>query len=127
MRASLGQHRSSHARAASHACREESPDRVLIELGKDRTTHPLEALESADVHRGVLVQPLLQLLERCVTDPDSASEAPPRSAIDVPTNIGITMSPRRRPGWIRSRLRLPARHLDASRGASQRSSPCASS
>ena len=52
-----------------------SPDQVLIELGKDRTTHPLEALESADAHRGVLVQPLLQVLERCVTDPDSASEA----------------------------------------------------
>jgi hypothetical protein len=52
-----------------------SPDQVLIELGKDRTTHPLEALESADAHRGVLVQPLLQALERCVTDPDSASEA----------------------------------------------------
>ena len=52
-----------------------SPDQVLIELGKDRTTHPLEALESADAHRGVLAQPLLQVLERCVTDPDSASEA----------------------------------------------------
>ena len=52
-----------------------SPDQVLIELGKDRTTHPLEALESADAHRGVLVQPLLQVLERCVTDPDLASEA----------------------------------------------------
>jgi Protein of unknown function (DUF1186)/SEC-C motif len=51
-----------------------SPDQVLIELGKDRITHPLEALESADAHRGVLLQPLLQLLERCVTDPDSASE-----------------------------------------------------
>jgi Protein of unknown function (DUF1186)/SEC-C motif len=52
-----------------------SPDHVLIELGKDRTTHPLEALESADAHRGVLVEPLLQVLERCVADPDSASEA----------------------------------------------------
>jgi hypothetical protein len=52
-----------------------SPDQVLIELGRDRTTHPLDALESADAHRGVLVQPLLQLLDRCVTDPDSASEA----------------------------------------------------
>jgi len=51
------------------------PDQVLIELGKDRSTHPLEALESADAHRGVLVQPLLQVLERCVTDPDSASDA----------------------------------------------------
>lgn len=51
-----------------------SLDQVLIELGKDRTTHPLEALESADANRGVLVQPLLRLLERCVTDPDFASE-----------------------------------------------------
>jgi hypothetical protein len=52
-----------------------SSDQVLIKLGQDRTTHPLEALESADAHRGVLVQPLLQILERCVTEPDSASEA----------------------------------------------------
>ena len=52
-----------------------SPDQVLIELRKDRTTHPLEALESADAHRDVLAPPLLQLLERCVTDPDSVSEA----------------------------------------------------
>ena len=51
-----------------------SPDQVLIELAKDRSTHPLEELESADAHRGVLVQPLLQVLERCVTDPDLASE-----------------------------------------------------
>jgi hypothetical protein len=51
-----------------------SPDRVLIELGKDRHTHPLEALESADAHRDVLVEPLLQVLERCVADPDLASE-----------------------------------------------------
>jgi hypothetical protein len=51
-----------------------SPQQVLIELGKDRNTHPLEALESADAHRAVLVQPLLQVLERCVTDPDTASE-----------------------------------------------------
>ena len=51
-----------------------SPDEVLIELAKDRTTHPLEALESADAHRELLVQPLLELLERCVRDPESASE-----------------------------------------------------
>ena len=51
------------------------PDQVLIELGQDRTSHPLDALESADAHRTVLVQPLLELLERCVADPDSASEA----------------------------------------------------
>ena len=47
----------------------------MIELGKDRHTHPLEALESADAHRGVLIQPLLQVLERCIADPDLASEA----------------------------------------------------
>jgi hypothetical protein len=51
-----------------------SPDEVLIELAKDRTTHPLEALGSADVHRGVLVQPLLGVLDRCVTRPDTASD-----------------------------------------------------
>jgi hypothetical protein len=31
------------------------PDEVLIELAKDRTTHPLEALGSAETHCGVLV------------------------------------------------------------------------
>jgi hypothetical protein len=36
-----------------------SPEQVLVELSKDRSTHPLEALESADAHRGVLVQPIL--------------------------------------------------------------------
>jgi hypothetical protein len=51
-----------------------SPDQVLLELAKDRTTHPLEALGSADAHRGVLVQPLLEGLDRCVTDPDTTSE-----------------------------------------------------
>jgi hypothetical protein len=51
-----------------------SPDQVLIELGKDRTSHPLEALDSADAHRGVLVQPLLDALERCITHADTASE-----------------------------------------------------
>ena len=51
-----------------------SPDQVLIELAKDRTTHPLEALGSVEAHRGVLVQPLLEVLDRCVTHPDTASE-----------------------------------------------------
>jgi hypothetical protein len=55
-----------------------SPDQVLIELGKDRTTQPLEALESADAHRGVLAPLLLHLLERCVTDPDSVPDAEAR-------------------------------------------------
>jgi hypothetical protein len=51
-----------------------SPDEVLIELRRDRTTHPLDALGSADAHRDAPVQPLLEVLERCVTDPDTASE-----------------------------------------------------
>lgn len=51
-----------------------SPDQVLMELGKDRTSHPLEALDAADAHRGVLVQPLLEVLERCITHADTASE-----------------------------------------------------
>ena len=51
-----------------------SPEQVLVELSKDHKSHPLEALESADAHRGVLVQPLLDVLDRCVTDPDTASE-----------------------------------------------------
>ena len=51
-----------------------SPEDVLFELSRDRSTHPLEALESADAHRDVLVQPLLEVLERCVMDPDTTSE-----------------------------------------------------
>jgi len=51
-----------------------SPEEVLVDLGKDRSTHPLEALGSADAHRGVLVDPLLDVLERCVDDADTASE-----------------------------------------------------
>src|SRR5437667_6784028 len=51
-----------------------SPEEVLTELAQDRNTHPLEALQSADAHRGILVQPLLEVLERCVTNPDTASE-----------------------------------------------------
>lgn len=50
-----------------------SPDPVLFELGTDRSTHPLEALASADAHRGVLVQPLLDAL-----DPPSRSPSKPR-------------------------------------------------
>lgn len=50
-----------------------SPDEVLIALANDRITHPLEALGSAEAHRGVLVQPLLDVLDRCVAHPDSAS------------------------------------------------------
>ena len=51
-----------------------SPEEVLVELAQDRNTHPFEALESADAHRGVLVQPLLEVLERCIIHADTASE-----------------------------------------------------
>jgi hypothetical protein len=51
-----------------------SPAEVLIELAQDRNTHPLDALESADAHREVLIQPLLQVVERCVTTPEYVSE-----------------------------------------------------
>jgi hypothetical protein len=50
-----------------------SPEQVLAELARARTRHPLEALASADAHRGVLVQRLLDVVDRCVTDPDIAS------------------------------------------------------
>ena len=40
-----------------------SPEEVLVELSKDRSTHRLEALESADAHRRLLVQPLIGALE----------------------------------------------------------------
>lgn len=51
-----------------------SPQDVLTELAEDRHTNPLEALESADAHRDVLVEPLLEVLERCVADAESASD-----------------------------------------------------
>jgi hypothetical protein len=51
-----------------------SAGEVLIELSTNRRTHPVEALESADAHRGVLAEPLLQALERCITDPDTVSD-----------------------------------------------------
>jgi len=50
------------------------PERVLIELSQYRNTHPREALDSADAHRDVLVQPLLEILERCISNPDTASD-----------------------------------------------------
>ena len=51
-----------------------SPEDVLSELAKDRNTHPVDALESADAHPCLLIPPLLQVLERCVTRPDTASD-----------------------------------------------------
>lgn len=51
-----------------------SPEQVLVELSTDRSTPPLEALESADAHRGVLVQPLLEVLERCITHAAASDE-----------------------------------------------------
>jgi hypothetical protein len=51
-----------------------APEQVLLELARDQTRHPLEALESADAHRGVLAPALLEVLERCLADPDAPSE-----------------------------------------------------
>jgi hypothetical protein len=51
-----------------------SPEQVLIELSKDRDTHPREALESADAHRAVLLPALSQLMDRCLTEPAAASD-----------------------------------------------------
>lgn len=51
-----------------------SPDQVLIELSQDRNTPPLDALESADAHRALLVQPLIEVLDDCLNDPDSVSD-----------------------------------------------------
>lgn len=49
-------------------------EQVIVELGRMRSTQPVEALTSADAHRDVLVTPLLQVLERCVADPEAASD-----------------------------------------------------
>jgi hypothetical protein len=57
-----------------------SPNEVLIELAKDRTTHPLEALGSADAHRGVLVQPLLDVLDAASAIPTPLRKKRPSSS-----------------------------------------------
>lgn len=51
-----------------------SPEQVLAELSVVRDTQPLEALASADAHRAVLVEPLLQAIERGVMNPAGLPE-----------------------------------------------------
>jgi hypothetical protein len=62
-----------------------SPDEVLIELANDRITHPLEALGSAEAHRGVLVQPLSTFSGRLT------SRGPVRLAIVWPLTTDCPM------------------------------------
>lgn len=50
-----------------------SPDEILAELSAHRSTHPEDALMSADGHRSALVEPLLAALERGVTNPGGVS------------------------------------------------------
>jgi hypothetical protein len=81
-----------------------SPDQVLIDLARDRSTHPLEALESADAHRDVLVQPLLEVLEREVQEVLwTVSEGAGRGDRARIVNVAVAIGPIRYP-----RLNVPA-------------------
>jgi hypothetical protein len=51
-----------------------SPDEVLNILSSHHRTQPVEALESADAHRAVLVEPLLSAIDRAVSDPAGVSD-----------------------------------------------------
>ncbi len=46
-----------------------SPEQILAELSVVRDTQPIEALQSADAHREVLIAPLLKAMERGVANP----------------------------------------------------------
>ena len=52
-----------------------SPEQVIADLSRERATPPVAALESADAHRDVLVEPLLEVLDRVTRDPDDATDA----------------------------------------------------
>ena len=51
-----------------------SPTDILAALSETRSTHPREALASADGHRDALIEPLLAELERGIANPTEASE-----------------------------------------------------
>lgn len=51
-----------------------SPEQILAELSVVNSTQPLEALQSADAHRDVLVGPLLQAIERGLANPAGLPE-----------------------------------------------------
>ena len=51
-----------------------TPEQILAELSVVRDTQPLEALQSADAHREVLVAPLLQAMERGIAKPTDLPE-----------------------------------------------------
>lgn len=50
-----------------------SPAEILADLVRDRSEAPREALESADGHRDVLVEPLLRAIDCGLADPSGAS------------------------------------------------------
>lgn len=52
----------------------QSPEQILAELSVVRDTQPVEALASADAHREALVGPLLQAIERGLSDPSGLPE-----------------------------------------------------
>lgn len=51
-----------------------SPEEILTELSSLSNEQPLAALESADFHRAVLVEPLLQAIERGLANPTGLPE-----------------------------------------------------
>jgi hypothetical protein len=51
-----------------------SPEEILAELSVASKQQPLAALESADVHRAALVEPLLHAIERGLAQPTELSE-----------------------------------------------------
>ncbi len=51
-----------------------TPEQVLAELSVVRDTQPVDALAAADLHRGALIDPLLQGIERGLADPTGLPE-----------------------------------------------------
>jgi hypothetical protein len=51
-----------------------SPEEILVELSALSSHQPLAALESADVHRAALVEPLCQAIERGLANPTGLPE-----------------------------------------------------
>jgi hypothetical protein len=49
------------------------PAEILADLSSDQPEPPVEALESADGHRSVLVEPLLRAIDRILANPSTAS------------------------------------------------------
>ena len=50
-----------------------APAEILADLSADEPSRPYDALESADGHRAVLVEPLLRAIDRGLANPSGAS------------------------------------------------------